>query len=73
MCETYRTLLDESRLQLLKRERVLRRIHATSEEARSDVTDYIGLFYNTHRRHGVNDRLSRVEYEQQYQNRLTRT
>jgi transposase InsO family protein len=40
------------------------------EEARSDVFDYIELFYNTRRRHGANDQLSPVKYEQQYLKRL---
>jgi len=60
----------ESFFQLLKRERIKRRIYANREEARSDVFDYIKLFYNTQRRHGANDQLSSVEYEQQYLKRL---
>ena len=60
----------ESFFQLLKRERIKRRIYADREEARSDVFDYIELFYNTRRRHGANDQLSPVEYEQQYLKRL---
>lgn len=46
------------------------RIYANREEARSDVFDYIELFYNTRRRHGANDQLSPVDYEQQYLKRL---
>jgi putative transposase len=60
----------ESFFQLLKRERIRRRIYATREEARSDVFDYIELFYNTRRRHGTNGQLSPVEYEKQYVKRL---
>ena len=60
----------ESFFQLLKRERIKRRIYATRDEARSDIFDYIEMFYNTRRRHGYNDKLSPVEYEEQYFKRL---
>ena len=54
----------ESFFQLLKRERVRRHVYATREEARSDVFNYIEMFYNTRRRHGFNNQLSPVEYEE---------
>lgn len=60
----------ESFFQLLKRERIKRRIYATRDEARADVFDYIELFYNTRRRHGYNDGLSPVQYEQRESERL---
>ena len=60
----------ESFFQLLKRERVRRHVYATREEARSDVFNYIEMFYNTRRRHGFNNQLSPVEYEEQYEERL---
>lgn len=60
----------ESYFQLLKRERIKRRIYTTREEARSDVFDYIEMFYNTRRRHGSSNQLSPVEYERQYLKRL---
>ena len=60
----------ESFFQLLKRERVRRHVYATREEARSDVFDYIEMFYNTRRRHGFNNQLSPVEYDEQYEERL---
>jgi transposase InsO family protein len=41
-------------LQLLKRERIKRKIYATRDEAKTDVFDYIELFYNPKRRHGNN-------------------
>ncbi|MGL6233620.1 IS3 family transposase, partial [Aeromonas rivipollensis] len=56
----------ESFFQLLKRERIKRRIYATRDEARSDVFDYIEMFYNPIRRHGSNDGLSPVEFEKQF-------
>lgn len=60
----------ESFFQLLKRERIRRRIYGTREEARRDVFDYIEMFYNPKRRHGYNNRLSPVDYEKQYFERL---
>jgi putative transposase len=60
----------ESFFQLLKRERIRRHIYSTRDAARSDVFNYIELFYNTRRRHGFNNQLSPVEYEAQYQKRL---
>jgi len=60
----------ESFFQLLKRERIRRRIYGTREQARQDVFDYIEMFYNPRRRHGYNNQLSPVDYEQQYFKRL---
>lgn len=55
----------ESFFQLLKWERIKRRIYPTRDEARRDVFDYIKIFYNPIRRHGSNDGLSPVEFERQ--------
>ena len=60
----------KSFFQLLKRERVKRKIYPTRDEARADIFDYIELFYNSKRRHGFNNQLSPVEYEQRYLERL---
>lgn len=60
----------ESFFQLLKRERIKRRIYATREDARRDVFDYIEMFYNPKRRHGHANGMSPVEYEKQYFMRL---
>jgi putative transposase len=56
----------ESFFQLLKRERIKRRIYATREQARQDVFNYIELFYNSTRRHGSSGNLSPVNYEKRY-------
>jgi putative transposase len=61
----------ESFFQLLKRERIRRKTYLTREDARQDVFDYIEMFYNPKRRHSNNDRLSPVNYEKQYFQRLT--
>jgi len=60
----------ESFFQLLKRERIKRKIYKNRDEARHDIFDYIELFYNPKRRHSSNNQLSPVEYEKQYEMRL---
>jgi hypothetical protein len=40
------------------------------DEARQDVFDYIEMFCNPKRRHGFNERLSPVNYEKRYFERL---
>lgn len=57
----------ESFFQLLKRERIKRRIYSTRGDAKSDIFDYIEMFYNSKRKHGSNNLLSPVEYENRYQ------
>lgn len=56
----------ESFFQLLKRERIKRKIYKTRELAREDIFDYIEMFYNPIRRHSHAANLSPVNYEQQY-------
>ncbi|WP_257999851.1 IS3 family transposase [Pseudomonas aeruginosa] len=56
----------ESFFQLLKRERIRRKTYGTREEARSDVFDYIEMFYNPKRRHSSAMQLSPVEFEKRY-------
>jgi len=51
----YDNAVAESFFQLLRRERIKRRIYTEREEARSDVFDYIEMFYNAKRRHGYNN------------------
>ncbi|PHH04698.1 IS3 family transposase [Leclercia adecarboxylata] len=60
----------ESFFQLLKRERIKKKIYGTREEARSDIFDYIEMFYNSKRQHGSSDQMSPTEYENQYYQRL---
>lgn len=64
--------LVESFFQLLKRERIRRRIYVDREEARQDVFDYIEMIYNPTRRHGYNNNLSPVEFEKQYFSRVVK-
>lgn len=56
----------ESFFQLLKRERIKRKIYKTRELARQDIFDYIEMFYNPIRRHSHAANLSPVNYERQY-------
>ncbi|HDY8692020.1 TPA: IS3 family transposase [Klebsiella pneumoniae] len=60
----------ESFFQLLKRERIKKKIYGTREEARSDIFDSIEMFYNSKRRHGSNNQMSPTKYENQYYQRL---
>ena len=60
----------ESFFQLLKRERIKRHIYSTRNDARADVVDYVEMFYNCKRRHGFNNQLSPVEYENRFRERL---
>lgn len=41
--------------QLLKRDRIKKKICRAREEARSDIFDYIDMFYNSQCRHGASD------------------
>ena len=56
----------ENFFQLLKRERIKRKIYKNREEARQDIFNYIEMFYNPIRRHGNNGDLSPVEFERRY-------
>ncbi len=59
----------ESFFQLLKRERIRRKIYTTHDDAKSDVFNYIEMFYNSRRQHGHNDGLSPVEFEKRFSER----
>ena len=60
----------ESFFQLLKRERIKRKVYLTRDLARQDIFDYIEMFYNAKRRHGWNNQLSPVEFEKRFNERL---
>lgn len=62
----------ESFFQLLKRERIKRKIYNTRNLARQDIFDYIEMFYNPVRRHSHAANLSPVHYEQQYFSEATK-
>ena len=54
----------ESFFSSLKKERIKRRIYASRQDARSDVFDYIEVFYNRKRRHSHLDQMSPHAFEQ---------
>ena len=60
----------ESFFQLLKRERVKRKIYSTRAEARSDIFEYIEMFYNVKRRHGANNQQSPKGFEMFHEMKL---
>ncbi len=53
----------ESFFQLLKRKWIKRHIYKTRAEAKSDIFNYIEMFYNFKRRHSVCDNFAPVVYE----------
>jgi putative transposase len=63
----------ESFFQLLKRERIKRKIYNTRELARQDIFDYIEMFYNPIRRHGYAANLSPVMNRTRFDSQPART
>lgn len=62
----YDNAVAESFFQLLKRERIKRKTYKSRDEAKSDIFNYIEMFYNPIRRHGNNDNVSPAEFERQH-------
>ena len=56
----------ESFCQLLKREHVPCQIYSTRQATRSDVFNYIEMFYNPTGRHSTTSGVSPVEFEQRH-------
>ena len=56
----------ESFFSLLKKEQIRRHTYPTREATKSDVFNYIELFYNPKRRYGNNGDLSPMEFENNY-------
>ena len=54
----------ESFFNLLKRERIRKKVYKNREDARQDVFEYIEMFYNPKRKHARNGMLSPIEFEQ---------
>lgn len=57
--------MAESFFNLLKRERIRRRVYRSRDEARQDMFDYIEMFYNPVRKQVRKGMLSPVEFERQ--------
>ncbi len=66
----YDNAVAESFFQLLKRERIRRKIYADREAARQDIFGNIELFYNSKRRHGYAGGVAPLEFEKQYFTRV---
>jgi putative transposase len=66
----YDNAVAESFFQLLKRERIRRKVYPSREAARQDIFAYIEMFYNPVRRHGTNGNMSPAEYEKSYFKKL---
>ena len=60
----YDNAAAESFFSNLKKERVKRKIYATREEAKSEIFEYIEVFYNRKRRHSHLNQLSPMVFEQ---------
>jgi len=60
----YDNAVAESFFSSLKKEKIKRRIFNTREQARSEIFDYIEIFYNRQRRHSYLDYVSPVDFEQ---------
>lgn len=56
----------ESFFHLLKTERIRCKTYATREKARQDIFDYIEIFYSPKKKHGNNNILSPIDFEQQH-------
>ena len=61
----YDNAVAENFFSLLKRERIRRKTYRTRDKARSDVFDYIEMFYNLKRKHANNGMLSPINFEKQ--------
>ena len=60
----------ESLFQLLKHERIKKKIYGKREEVRSDIFDYIEIFYDIKCQHGSSNQMSPAEYKNQYYRRF---
>ena len=59
----YDNAVAESFFSSLKKERIRRSIYSTREEAKSEIFDYIEVFYNRKRRHSYLNQMSPMAFE----------
>ncbi len=59
----YDNAVVESFFSSLKKERIKRKIYVTREEAKSEIFEYIEVFYNRKRRHSRLSQLSPMMFE----------
>jgi putative transposase len=60
----YDNAVVESFFSSLKKERIKRKIYPTREEAKTEIFEYIEVFYNRTRRHSYLNQLSPMAFEQ---------
>ena len=60
----YDNAVAESFFSSLKKERIRRKIYSTREEAKSEIFDYIEVFYNRKRRHSHLNQMSPMAFEE---------
>ena len=60
----YDNAVAESFFSSLKKERIRRKIYSTRKEAKSEIFDYIEVFYNRKRRHSHLNQLSPMASEE---------
>ena len=60
----YDNTVAESFFSNLKKERVKRKIYRTREKAKSEIFEYMEVFYNRIRRHSHLNQLSPIVFEQ---------
>lgn len=60
----------ESFFQLLKRERLKKKIYTSRDAGRADIFDHIEMYYSSRGRHSSNERLSPVWHQRRHQERL---
>lgn len=65
----YDNAVAESFFSNLKAERIRKKIYPTRDDARSDVFEYIEVFYNQKRRHGHLNLVSPATFEAAYNGR----
>ena len=59
----YDNAVAESFFSSLKKERVKQKIYSTREDAKTDIFEYIELFYNRQRRHSHLNQMSPMAFE----------
>ena len=62
----YDNAVAESFFHLLKREKIKGKVYQNRDDARSEIFEYIELFYNSKRRHNQCELMSPKDYESKY-------
>ncbi|RAX02706.1 hypothetical protein CKY04_03920 [Photorhabdus sp. S8-52] len=65
------SVVTENFFLLLRRDCIKRKVYSILEEARSDIFDYIEMFYSSKCRHGSSNKMSLSDYEKDYFQHIT--